>query len=918
MLGATLGCGEPEPPPWTSVAIRGNNDATLLDDGRLIPLFASTRDPLGICIQALPEVDTSQWEARIWWDSSAPGEFSRAATRMASVLCFERQLTEDTKGRRLEACVEVRDSFDQSSWSAPCIVIQVLANDAPYAQLRGELNRTLTADQKKPLTDLLESLDSLSERAQAEGFPLLALRIRLIEAFHERTAGGPEGRERAARRLENLPPWIEQPPATEWAARVEQERYEIESSADSPNWSRMWEHLRRAANLLLATADSRRFTVAVQQAKLLAQAGSVARAIETLRAALDECTQTPCVPVYLDAARVNLAWLLITDPLTGEAGWTEAEQLLEDLLSRPQQPESVEFRANRLLNRAYLHLRQGRPLSSELQEARSLLSSGETGVEVQRLLLWADLLEGEAALRASPNTALERCGRAFKGAETPRLKAWAKGCVAESHRRRGDLEIAADAYEAALGLHERASPASLDQDLSVDVGRRADDFYRAARVVVELGRTEEAWDLLERLDSLSVGGETRACDDGEGGEPESAAAREVELTQQLAELERPASSERERQLEPVKRRMRQELAELLRRRWCSDQSAAAPNPLLPGLRAIPLEDEIMLLRREDSGAVRLVRRTVIPRTTITKIASKIASALQSPGIEDEEWRELVAPLAAALAPEVANGPEASSVRAYWLHGSLQGIPLAALPLPAGGGAEPRWLGEIALPALYPANLRAVPAPVSEPRRRRTFVVDPSLNLPSGMRLARFYRGMFPSDEVLRGAEATSSSVTQALRSSSWLHIDAHGIYDPAFPELSHLVLADGNLGLTTLGGLSTSLEGANLLGCWTGAWPITSDGGRHGLAGALARAGVPWTIASRTAVVDELAADFNEAFYPMLKDGNPIPLAYAEAMRVVRERWPASQWAAIMLVAGGPRSRDVGSADGQKGRAAAP
>lgn len=916
VIGATLGCGKPSPPPpWTSIAVRGHHDATLLDDGRLIALFASTRDPLGICIQALPEIDTSQWEARIWWDPSTLGEFTPATTRMAGTLCFERKLTPDTRGKRLEVCAEVRDSFDESSWSVPCETVRVLADDAPYARLRTELNRTLSGDSPSPSPELVAALDSLSERAAGEGFPLLALRIRLSAAFHERTRGGPEGREAAVRRLADLPTWIEQAPATKWAARAEQELHEIENAADNPNWSRMWEHLRRAASLLLATADSRRFTVAMQQANLLASAGSVARAIETLRSALEECAQTSCDPQVLGAARGNLAWLLITDPLAGEVGWTEAETILEELLT-PAGEIDVSTRATRLLNRAYLHWRQGRSLVSELGQVRALLASKETSNNLQTLALWADLLDGEVALSNAPSTALERCGRALAEADTAQIKAWAAGCVAESHRRRGELEAAASAYELALTLHETASPERLDQDLSLEVGRRADDFYRATRVAVELNRAVEAWDLLERLDSLSVGGETRACE-GEAGESQSAAARERELSRQLAELEHPASLERERQIEPVKRLLRQELAELLRRRRCSAQDAAAPKSLVAGLRAVPLEEEILLLRREDSGAVHLVRRTSIARTTITKIASEIASAVRHTGVEDEEWRELAEPLAVALTPRVADPPEVANVVGYWLHGSLQGIPLAALPLPSGEAGEVRWLGEIVLPALYPADLRTVPVPTGDSRQQKTFVVDPSLNLPSGARLARFYRGMFPRDEVLRGAEATSSSVTRALRSSSWLHIDAHGIYDPAFPELSHLVLADGDLGLATLGALSTGLEGANLLGCWTGAWPITSDGGRHGLAGALARAGVPWTIASRTAVADELAADFNEAFYPALKDGSSVPLAYAHAMSVVRQHWPASQWAAIMLVAGGQPGRGGSSSDGQESSAAA-
>jgi len=901
VLCGALGCGEPAaPPPWTSIAVRGHHDAVLLADGELVPLFASTKDLLGLCFQARPEVDTSRWKATIWWDSDRHGELAAAAARMAGTVCFERQLTPDVRGRRLEICAEVHDDSDGRAWSVPCVLVQILADDAAYGSFRQELNHTVHTAAHDSLSSLLASLDSISERSTAAGFPFLALRARLIAAHFARTRGGPEGRTVAAALLTDLPPWIGQIAAAEWAAQVEQELQGIESETGRPNWSRMWAHLRQASSLFLATADPRRLVVSMRQANMLASVGSIGRAIETLRSALDECSQTACPDSLLGAVRGDLAWLLITDPLAGENGWAEARAILDDLLDPARSGDDGLTRANRLLNRASLDLRQHRPFAAELEGARALLlASAQSSTRVRDLTRWADLLAGEGALQTNPNAALESCGRALAGAVTARLAAWAAGCVAEAHRRRGELHVAAGAYEQTLRLHESAIPARIDQNLSIDLGRRADDFYRAARVAIERDRVAEAWSLLERLDSLSVGVASRDC--SYGAKPDPDAAHEREIAELLEELDRPASVERERQMEPVKRLLRQELGEIVRRRRCGEP-AGGGDPRLAGLRAVPLDDEIVLLERTDSGAVRLVRRTAIARTRVTELGSMVRRS------NDDEWREVAAPLTAALAPVIADAGDPTSVRGYWLHGSLQEVPLAALPLPSTGSAT-RWLGEIALVVLYPAAARERPPPASGDRRR-TFVVDPSLNLPSGRHLADAYRRWFPQDDVLEGGAATTAAVTRALRSSSWLHVDAHGAYDPAFPELSHLVLADGALGLADLEELSTNLDGANLLSCWTGVWPVTADGGRYGLAGALARAGVPWTIASSTAVADELAADFNEVFYPALREGKPVPVAYAGAMSTVRERWPASQWAAILLVAGA-RTPNRTAGDGQ-------
>lgn len=903
MLAAASGCSRfPDPTPWTSTAVRGHHDARKAEDGALTPLFASTIDPAALCLSAQPEVDTSQWLGRLWWDRDSAGAAIEPVARMAGTVCFAMDLTTAPAGEPLEICGEISDAYDDRSWPLPCTEIFILDDDATYARLRRQLTAILRSAADAPLDQLEQNLGALAIEARNDGFPLLNLRLRLIAAYFQRTLGDAANRSRAVIELTAAAVGLDQPAASAWIAQLEQTLHDLELANENPDWPSMWSHLRRAADLFLLTADHRRFTATTQQANLLANAGATQRATETLRSALAECAEIPCPSQLLAAARGDLAWFLITDPLADTEAWSEAERILDQLLDAEGPPESAFIRANRLLNRAYLRNRQGRPATDVFEQARSLLE-GDLSSRGQDLIGWADLLTGEAQLADDPQAALTNCQQSLTTASSALLAAWAAGCVAEAYRGLGYLEMATASYENALRLHESAAPAGLDQNLSIDLGRRADDFYRAARVALESGRADDAWLLLERLDALSTGRRIR-CDATVARQPLLAsqrAQRQHDLRTQLDTLARPASLTREHQLVSLRRLLRDELSELIRRRPCSSAAANSSVSGLAGHRAITLEDEIILLARSQQGEVTLVRTTDIARTTVTGIAREL-SLLMTTGAGDDKWRALAAPLSRALMPAASS----SGATGYWLHGSLQSIPLAALPLSSSTPDAARWLGEVATPVLYPAALDPASASVltNDGTDAWTFVVDPVSNLASGRRLARFYRRSFPTARVLAGAQATTAAVTEGVRSSSWLHVDAHGVYDPAFPELSHLALTDGALRMTDLAALAPRLRGANLLGCWTGAWPVTADSGRYGLAGALTRAGVPWTIASRTAITDLAGAEFNRLFYSRLRSGETVVAAYAEAMSMLRGKVPASQWAALMLL-GRPQSNTV-------------
>ena len=236
-----------------------------------------------------------------------------------------------------------------------------------------------------------------------------------------------------------------------------------------------------------------------------------------------------------------------------------------------------------------------------------------------------------------------------------------------------------------------------------------------------------------------------------------------------------------------------------------------------------------------------------------------------------------------------------------MHGALQEVPLETLPLPRAVRSA-RRLGDVTVVSYGFSGGRASrdgPAPPIE-ASARLFLVDPTSDLAAGASLGNFYRRIFPGARLFEGARATVAALRDNLPSARWLHVDAHARYDPAFPELTELVMADGPLTARELLAASPSLELANLSACHSGRWPVTAGSGRFGLAGLLASRGAAWVVGTRADLDDGLAGDFNQGFYEALAGGRTVPAAYGAAMARVRERHAISRWASLLLLQAAP------------------
>ncbi|MEM7483565.1 MAG: CHAT domain-containing protein, partial [Acidobacteriota bacterium] len=510
---------------------------------------------------------------------------------------------------------------------------------------------------------------------------------------------------------------------------------------------------------------------------------------------------------------------------------------------------------------AYLRLRQGHSTTEALAAADRLLQDATVaGDTVRALARWAALIR---ALDDLQQGALDRAATGCSDlvSADPQVAAWAWSCLGRAHRAQRQFEDATAAFRQSLLQHELADfsdsgeglagSAGLLPALPLGPGQRAQTFARAARTAVDVGNAERAWEILQDLDRRSAhDGERRRCRQ-QARTPQLAARwREIDdqRAQQLAELtelEVPAAGARRRELEIRRRQVRQALRELWWQ-WPGCESMAPSAEDGVDLRAFAIDDEILLLRRDANG-IHLEHRTAMLRATRRELLRQIAHRLDGvarPEWSAEAWRELLQPLAAALLPRdlATLGP----VTRFALHGALQGIPPAALPVAGNGSAL--WLSSLTTPVVVPAG--ATPrdaglASTPDAARSPLFVVDPRGDLPGARKLASTYRELFPEARLMGGDEASHQALRQALATAAWLHVDSHGLYDPVLPELSGLVMADRPLRLMELADLDLPQRFVNLSGCRTGRWPITADSGRYGLGGLLVHAGAQWVVASR-------------------------------------------------------------------------
>ncbi len=897
-------------PAGVTRSVRGHQEVVVAADGSLRPRWLGSGKTIGLCLDAPIELDTSRWHLELRFDGRPGAGFEPPVAQAGTTLCFGQPPPPDLASTpELTVCATLDDAFDGRRYRVPCFEAVYDADGAPFEAQRQSGFALFRSSAEWPRERRIEAIDRLAAETESKGYPLLATILRLVAVDELRRQGTDQALADLGRRLAALPAWLARPEATKQAATVTYERAMFEIARGRHRQA--WEHLAAAEDLARRVAANTRVAIAMRQAEILNRMGAGRESIARLRTVLADCDRWPCDPRLEPAAHGLLAWFLLIDPDAGpEELETAAASLAAAATSEPRDPRQL---ANRRLNAALLDIRRGHDPAPALDQAREALARVEGDDRTRLYLAWADLFAGLAALEAGePERALDRCRRPA-GQGAPRVAAWAWSCLGQARRRLGDLAAAAEAFDQALVRHRLATP-ELGQDRPLAPGRRVDDTYRAARVAIERRDPRRAWGLLEALDHRWLDDFT-ACEEEGPAVRRRLEERRQELLADLAWTEPPLAPERRRQLAPVRRLLMQSLDELQRRLLADCRRPLAAAPESADFRAFALPDEVVLLARSARGEINL-RRTEISRRELWRRIELLAAAQGSGGMDDAAWRQLAAPLAAALLPPYPGA--LGEVSRFALHGPLQRLPLAALPLPpdagsvAEGGSPRRWLGDLTTVVLRPAFVEATsaPAPATEPVP--LFVVDPRRDLASAAAARAVYRRRFPGARILDGPAATRAAVLAAVAAASFLHVDAHGRFDAAFPELSALVMADGLLSFADVPDLPRRLAFINLSGCHTGGGLQTGDSGRYGLAGALARRSGRWVVAAQSAIEDRLAADFNDVFYRRIARGDAVPAAFRAALAAVRRHHPAASWSNLILLGAGDKTPSEGLLVGER------
>lgn len=183
-------------------------------------------------------------------------------------------------------------------------------------------------------------------------------------------------------------------------------------------------------------------------------------------------------------------------------------------------------------------------------------------------------------------------------------------------------------------------------------------------------------------------------------------------------------------------------------------------------------------------------------------------------------------------------------------------------------------------------------------------------LPGAENEARALAKLFDVSPYLEG-EATEARLWEQAGEASYIHIAAHGSFNPIAPQFSRLYLApdeapesasaehhDGLLEVREVWNLP--LDNANLVtlsACQTQLGDLSAGDELVGLSRAFLYAGTPTLVASLWSVNDVSTAFLMEHFYGYLKDGMGKAAALQQAQLDTMEKYPSPYyWAAFTLI----------------------
>lgn len=176
-------------------------------------------------------------------------------------------------------------------------------------------------------------------------------------------------------------------------------------------------------------------------------------------------------------------------------------------------------------------------------------------------------------------------------------------------------------------------------------------------------------------------------------------------------------------------------------------------------------------------------------------------------------------------------------------------------------------------------------------------------LPASRDEVREIAGLLPpgSSTVYEGEEASLVRLQDpAVLAAQWLHFAVHGFFDDRQPDLSGLMLADGELRAAEIRQLRLAAELVVLSACQTGLGREVWGEELIGLSRAFFAAGAPTVVVSLWRVADRSTATLMVEFYRGLLDGRGPMEALARAKRRLREAGRHPYYWAPFIVIGEP------------------
>lgn len=301
-----------------------------------------------------------------------------------------------------------------------------------------------------------------------------------------------------------------------------------------------------------------------------------------------------------------------------------------------------------------------------------------------------------------------------------------------------------------------------------------------------------------------------------------------------------------------------------------------------------------LAKRARSGLLKSKDRSLRDRAgRILVAAAEAQSAEGSLDAFVELHKYLVDPIASELEPY--------KIVAFIPSGSLMNVPLQALARKSGESLDFLIERKQVVTILKSTDLESLARAPSQYEGGLLVVGNPDGSLPGAALEAKSIAKLFPGSKVLLEDEATLARV-KASSSVKYLHLATHGILNQDDPNLSYLVLGQGDkLDIGEIAGLDLgAVRMVTLSACETalGEDP-TSQGELTTLADAFGFAGCPTVTASLWKVSDDSTKLLMEEYYGELKSGESPAAAIQHAQKALiaeKETRHPYHWAAFLLI----------------------